>query len=98
MKKIEEILKESNPSLMVFEHVGRQNSSVVKHLLDDLKNKYGDKLNVIRIDDTFDGKMKMRYHLVDYPSYILFKEGQELMRESGEKSIAQLEEMIKTAM
>lgn len=98
MKKIEEVLKETTPSLMVFEHVGRQNSSVVKHLIDDLKKEFGEKLNIIKIDDTFNGKMKMRYHLEDYPSYILFKEGQELMRESGEKSFAKLVEMVKTAM
>lgn len=98
MKKIEEVLAESTPTVMVFEHVGGQNSSEVHYLVKELKDEFAGGVNFLKIDDSFNGKMKERYHITEYPTYILFKEGQELSRKSGDKSVAELEEMIKTAL
>lgn len=97
MKKIEEVIKESKPTLLVFTHDGKQDSGEVTHLLDEIRNHYMDAINILILDTTRDGKMNMRFHLKDYPTYILFKEGEELMRESGRKSIGQLDDMVKRA-
>lgn len=98
MKKIEEVLKESKPTVLVFEHVGRQNSVDTKYLIDALKKDFSDGINIIKLDTSYNGKMSMRFHLEDYPTYILYKEGQELMRESGHKSEADLVAMVRTAI
>lgn len=97
MKRIEEVIKESTPSLLVFTHEGKQDNGEVTHLIDEIRNHYKDAINILTIDTTRDGKMSMRFHLEDYPTYILFKEGEELMRESGKKSIGDLDEMVKRA-
>lgn len=98
MKKIEEVLKESKPTMLVLLHEGKQDSGEVTHLIDEIRNHYKDTINIITLDTTQDGKMSERYHVKDYPTYIVFKEGQELMRESGRKSIGDLDEMLKRAL
>lgn len=97
MKKIEEVIKESTPTLLVLLHEGKQDSGEVTHLIDEIRNHYREAINILTLDTTRDGKMSERFHVKDYPTYILFKEGQELMRESGRKSIGDLDDMIKRA-
>lgn len=97
MKTFDKAIKESKPTLAVFLHHGGQDVVEVKYITDDVKSKYADKVNVIRADDTY-GKLKIEYKLEEYPTYILFKEGQELMRESGRKTESELSEMIDRAL
>ena len=98
MKKIDEIVKESIPTLAVFMHAGNQDAVEVKYHVEELKSKYDGKARIERVDDSFDGELKLKYKIREYPTYILFKEGQELMRESGRKSEAELEDMIVRAL
>lgn len=97
MKTLKETIKESKPTLVVIMHPGSQDAVEIKYLMQDVKNKYAEKANTARVDDTH-GQYKVEYRLNEYPTYILFKEGQELMRESGNKSESQLEEMIERAL
>lgn len=98
MKYFEETIKETVPTLVVFQHAGNQNAVDVKYLIKELRGKFGEKANVVSVDGSFNGHLKLRYKLKEYPTWILFKEGQELMRESGHKTESQLEEMIQTAI
>ncbi len=98
MKIFEEKIKESVPTLVVFQHAGNQDAVKVKYLTESLRAKYGDRANIVRVDGSYNGKLKVRYKLEEYPTWILFKEGQELMRESGDKTESQLEEMIVRAL
>ncbi|MDE6339195.1 MAG: thioredoxin family protein [Muribaculaceae bacterium] len=98
MRKIDEIVKESKPTLAVFVHAGNQDAVDVKYLINELRTKFADKARIERVDSSYDGELKMQYKLREYPTYILFKEGQELMRESGRKTEAQLEDMIQRAL
>ncbi|MDE6480116.1 MAG: hypothetical protein K2L45_07570 [Muribaculaceae bacterium] len=97
MKTFDKAIKESKPTLVVFLHHGGQDVVEVKYITDGIKSKYADKANVVRADDTY-GKLKVEYKLEEYPTYILFKEGQELMRERGRKTESQLSEMIDRAL
>lgn len=97
MKTLKETIKESKPTLVVIMHPGNQDAVEIKYLMQAVKNKYAEKANTARVDDVH-GQYKVEYRLNEYPTYILFKEGQELMRESGEKSESQLEEMIERAL
>lgn len=98
MKYFGEIIKESKPTLVVIQHAGNQNAVDVKYLTESLRAKYGDKANIVRVDGSFNGHLKLRYKLKEYPTWILFKEGQELMRESGHKKEADLIDMINRAL
>ena len=98
MKTFEEKIKASVPTLVVFQHAGNQDAVEVKYLIQDLRAKYGDKANIERVDSSYNGQIKVRYKLEEYPTWILFKEGQELMRESGHKTAGQLEDMLQRAL
>lgn len=98
MKSLVEKIKEKIPTLVVFQHAGEQDAVEVKYLLNELRAKYGEQACVISVDASYNGQYKKWYKLEEYPTYILFKEGQELMRESGKKSQAQLEDMIDRAL
>ncbi len=97
MKTFDKAIKESKPTLVVFLHHGGQDVVEVKYITDAVKAKYGEKANIVRADDPY-GKLKVEYKLEEYPTYILFKENQELMRESGKKTETELEEMIERAL
>lgn len=97
MKTFEEKIKETVPTLVVFLHHGSQNAVDVKYLTEEVKAKYEGRANVVRADDPH-GKLKVSYRLEEYPTYIVFKEGQELMRESGKKTVAELSEMIERSL
>lgn len=98
MKSLTEKIRETVPTLVVFQHAGNQDAVEVKYLVKELTAKYGDRVKIVRVDSSYDGEIKMRYKLEEYPTWILFKEGQELMRESGRKSQAELEDMIQRAL
>lgn len=98
MKTFEKKIKESVPTLLVFQHAGNQDVVEVKYLIKELKEKYGSKANIITYDTTHNGQLKVDYKIKEYPTWILYKEGQELMRESGRKTVAQLEDMIVRAL
>ena len=98
MKTLVEKLKEKIPTLVVFQHAGEQDEDDVKNLIEELRSKYGERAAIISVDTSHNGQYKEWYKLREYPTYILFKEGQELMRESGKKTQAALEDMIERAL
>lgn len=92
-----DVIKEEKPSLIVFIHAAEQDAVEVKYLAEELARKYGDKLTVQRVDSSYNHRIADEYRLSDYPTWVLFKKGEELMRESGKKSVAELSEMIDRA-
>ncbi len=98
MKNFETIIRENVPTLVVFQHAGNNNAVDVKYLTQELRAKYGDRAHIERVDSSYNGNLKMRYKLQEYPTWILFKEGEELMRESGKKTVGQLEDMLQRAL
>lgn len=98
MKSLQEKIQDKIPSLVVFQHACNQDAVEVKYLMEELRAKYGDRANIIRVDASFNGNVKVHFKLKEYPTYILYKEGEELMRESGKKTLAQLEDMIVRAL
>lgn len=98
MTTIKEKVKGHIPTLMVFHHDGNKDAFNTAEVVEELRTKYAGKANIEPYDCTHNGQVKVEYHLHEYPSFVLFKEGQELMRESGKKSIAQLSDMIDRAL
>lgn len=93
-----ETIKESKPTLVVFVHAAEQDVVEVKYLIKELEAKYGDKVNIRRVDSSYNHFIANEYRLNAYPTWVLFKEGEELMRESGIKSVADLSDMIDRAL
>lgn len=97
MKTFEEVIKESKPSLVVFFHAGQQDDAGMIANIKGIEEKYGDKVNVLRVDSSYDQRIARNYNLSELPAYVLVKEGEELMRETGKKTVTELSEMIDRA-
>ncbi len=98
MKTLLEKIKEKIPTMVVFMHAGNQDAVEVKYLVEELTEKYKNRAAVARVDASYNGSYKVNFKLKEYPTYIVYKDGQELMRESGKKTIAQLSDMIDRAL
>lgn len=97
-KTFVQVINETTPCLVVFQHAGRQDAVEVKYLFEELKKKYDGRANVMRVDASYNEPLWTRYQVHAFPTYILFKEGQELMRESGKKTLGQLSELVERAL
>lgn len=97
MKKFEEKLNKKIPVVVLFQHSGEQNETGVNELAEKLGAKYGERIHIMSMDCSHNGEFKARYKFKEYPTWIVFKEGQELMRLSGHKSEAELVDMIERA-
>jgi len=63
-------------------------------ILQDLKKRLGDNINVIKIDAEKNPQAAIKYQVRGVPSLILFKNGQILWQQSGVVQAAQLEQII----
>lgn len=97
MKTFEEKLSENKPSLVLFVHANEQDKDTLEQLADGIRVQYGDRVNVMRVDASVDHRLKNLYNVHTYPTWILFKKGEELMRESGNKTVGDLSRMIDRA-
>ena len=97
MKHLEEIIKEKIPTLVAFAHADKPEVEEVKQLVEQLRVKYDGKANIVHFDNPFNNRVSQDFRITAYPTYIIFKEGQELMRESGKKTITQLSELVERA-
>lgn len=98
MKSFVEKIKETIPTLVVFQHSGNKDAADVDSLIQKLREEFAGRANIEHVDASDYGEYKVHYKLEEYPTYILFKESQELMRESGKKTQSELEEMIQTGL
>lgn len=91
-------IKEKVASLVVFENAThKEDNEHITHLVEGLRDTYGPRLNLMRVDGTHDQRLRDFYGIHTYPTWILFREGQELARETGMKTETQLQEMVKPA-
>lgn len=98
MKSYKKAIEENIPTMLVFEHAGMNDAVAVHYLVKELKQKFAGKAHIIPVDASYNGQYKVDYKLHEYPTYIVYKQGEELMRESGDKNVAALEDMITRAM
>lgn len=97
MKTFEEVISGNVPSLVVFINSGETGDNGVNDVIEEIRSKYGERVNVLRVNGSYDHRLAHQYDIHTYPTYILLKEGEELMRESGKKSVAELSALIERA-
>ena len=83
--------------MVVFIHAGQQDAVDIDNNIEEIRKKYGDRINVLRVDSSYDQRVAQNYSLSQFPTYVLVKKGEELMRESGKKTVAELSDMIDRA-
>lgn len=67
----------------------------MKPILDELKSKMGDKAVIIKVDVDKNPQASAHYQVQGVPTFLLFRKGRIMWRQSGVISAAQLENVIK---
>ncbi len=64
--------------------------------IEELKRRMGSKLKVVQldVDDPANEEPMQQLHIQGFPTFILFREGKQLWRDSGERSTEELIETI----
>ena len=83
--RFKKCLESGKPVLLAFLHAGQQNAVKVKYDIEELRKKYGDKALFLMVDGSYNHEMARKYQIDTYPTWVLFKDGQEAWRASTKK-------------
>lgn len=87
-------LEDVKPTLVEFYTAGESHSDETLPVIAELKQKVGDKANVITVDTTTEAELVKKYHVHSVPTWILFRDGQEAWRTGGRLPLNELEDML----
>lgn len=63
-------------------------------IMDELKAHLHGHEQVVQIDATAQPEVAQKYHVHSFPTFIIFKDGQEAWRDGGRKPIGELKDMM----
>ncbi len=84
----------ARPTLVVFYRPGDERFDKDSAALAKVKESIGERAVLKLIDGTADQAAMREYKVATYPTFILFKDGQEVWRDAGVKSADELVDMI----
>lgn len=90
-KKLAAYLGETAPTLVEFYRPGKEEDPAV---INQVRDRMGGKANVMRIDGTENPDLMKEYKVDTYPTFIIFKDGQEAWRDSGVKGAGELHHLL----
>lgn len=95
MTELDKALGESKPTLVELYRPGCSGCESMAPVVDEVRAKLGDKVNVISIDGTENQDLMHEYKVASYPAWLLFKDGQVAWRDYGRKQYGELEHMLR---
>lgn len=93
-----EIIKQDKPVLVDFFATWCDPCKMMGPVLQDLKQRIGDTASIIKIDIDASPKAAAAYSVQGVPTFILFRNGKILWRQSGVRPVVELEQAIKNAV
>lgn len=93
-EKFSEVIASSTPTLVDFFATWCGPCKMMHPVLEELKQKLGDKVRIIKIDVDHNEQLAMSYGVQSVPTMILFKDSTERNRLIGARRLADLEAAI----
>lgn len=87
-------LKEEKPTLVEFYADWCPHCRRMKPIVDELRPIVSHKVNIIQIEGDDNPGLMDEYRVNSYPTWLLFKDGEEVWRDGGEKPLGDLRDMI----
>lgn len=94
MSKFEELISDEKIVLVEFYAAWSQQCMSMNAVLSELKNSFGDKIRIVKIDIEKNKSITAQYNIQSYPTILLFRNGQQLWRHSGFMPFAELKKTI----
>lgn len=94
MDDFNKIIEQNKPTLVDFFATWCGPCKVQGPILEEVKNKVGDKANIIKVDIDKNQAVAMRYNVRSVPTLIIFKDGEPIWREVGVHDADTLEKKI----
>lgn len=98
MSKFQEIVKSEIPTLVDFFATWCGPCQAMSPVLDQLKDKMGDKVRVLKIDVDKNQEVAAKFKVRGVPTFVLFQSGEILWRQSGGMDLNTLQQKITAAV
>ncbi len=92
--EFDKIINDTLPTLVEFYKPGCEGCEQMQPVVEKLKDKYAGKAHIVSINGEAEPQLKEKYHIHSYPTWIIFRDGQEAWRDGGRKPLSELEDMI----
>lgn len=92
--RIQQALKDSAPTLLEFYADWCPHCQRMMPVVAELREQMGDRAHIIQIEGEEHQAIMDKMGVESYPTWILMKDGQEVWRDSGEKPLSELKDMI----
>lgn len=92
--KLHEILRDNKLVMVEFGAPWCGPCQTMAPILEELRNKVGDKALVIEVDVEQEPRLSKTYNIFSLPTLILFKNGQEIWKRIGVRSATEMAKVI----